>query len=224
MDLTTRKFEKRYWNYYLNLEKEFLKLEDYIPIIEENFKTISPQYMKLLMSICSEIDVVFKDFMKFVNKSEDNNMGVYRTFIQDNYKSFLDYTLFSSKNFGFYPFKDWKENNKLFWWDAYTSLKHDRNRDNVFYKANLFNVLNALGALYQLESYFHMIIVEKENSSRLLKLPLPQSSLFRVNWEYNENIYANKLYLDLNNPDDWQIYGPDYEYEDVYKFYEDILK
>ncbi len=54
-------FEKSYWNYYLELEEQFLSTKRYVAFDKANFKTFSMEYLKLLEAVCSEIDVVGKE-------------------------------------------------------------------------------------------------------------------------------------------------------------------
>ena len=62
--MKTKIFDEKYWTFYLELENEFKQIEKYIPINETNNETFSYKYMKLLFSICSEIDTILKSFIK----------------------------------------------------------------------------------------------------------------------------------------------------------------
>ena len=53
-------FFKRYYRYYLALESDFLATERFVTIDPDNSNTFSVEYIKLLQTICSEIEVVAK--------------------------------------------------------------------------------------------------------------------------------------------------------------------
>ena len=57
-------FLRRYWDYYLLLEKDFLDTERYLSIDAVNFNAFSNEYIKQYQTICSEIDVIAKSFCK----------------------------------------------------------------------------------------------------------------------------------------------------------------
>lgn len=208
MSITKEEFKNVYWDYYLELEKELLNIEQYIPIDELNNETFSLKYMKLLFSICSEIDIVFKVFMNFF----DNNIDLKKKFTMNNYQNFINnkFPKFSSEIVTCYekrelnPFNNWKENTSLFWWKEYNNIKHkrtfeDENKIKNHKKASQINVLNALSGLYQLETYFYKEIIDKYNPDKKLRLLVPQSRVFRIkDWEDNDNLINNRyiMYID----------------------------
>ena len=51
-------FFKVYWRQYKLLEHELIKTDDYVWIDRDNYDTFSNQYMKLLLTICSEMDSI----------------------------------------------------------------------------------------------------------------------------------------------------------------------
>ena len=53
-------YVKSYWQYYRSLEKRFLKTEEFVAFDKVNSKSYSFEYLTLLQTICSEIDVVAK--------------------------------------------------------------------------------------------------------------------------------------------------------------------
>ena len=53
-------FQKVFWSYYLNLEERFINTTKYVEVAKNNYSTYSIEYTSLLLSICSEIDVIFK--------------------------------------------------------------------------------------------------------------------------------------------------------------------
>ena len=85
------KIAKNYWEYYRELEDEFILTRRYVDINEKNFSTFSIEYLKLYQAVCSEIDVVGKAMAQVLDssfKAEDkkNNILKWWYLIQNNYK------------------------------------------------------------------------------------------------------------------------------------------
>ena len=51
-------FVKSYWNYYLELEEQFISTKKFVEFDVSNSTTYSVEYLKLFQAVCSEIDVV----------------------------------------------------------------------------------------------------------------------------------------------------------------------
>lgn len=49
-----------YWEYYQELERDFISTRKYVAFEERNFGTYSIEYLKLYQAVCSEIDVLGK--------------------------------------------------------------------------------------------------------------------------------------------------------------------
>lgn len=62
-------FDKHYWEYFLELESEFLSTRKYVDFSEGNYSTYSIEFLKLFQAICSEIDVVGKMMASYYNPS-----------------------------------------------------------------------------------------------------------------------------------------------------------
>ena len=138
-----KKVVNYYWNYYRELEDEFLQTRRYVDFSEKNFTTFSVEYLKLYQAVCSEIDVLGKAMAtiadsNFVADDKQNNILKWWFIIQD--KFFLSeepFTLINPTNahiivglkdyecylLGNYSFKPWenfvteqrtKKNNSVF--------------------------------------------------------------------------------------------------------------
>lgn len=206
-------FRTVYWNYFLELEGEFLQIEKFIPVDDLNESTFSLRYMKLLFSICSEIDIVFKSFMEFNGESIDNvDMRNYNSFIDNNFPNFSSESITCYENKIITPFKNWNDNDILDWWSDYNKIKHERTieRNGVknYKNATQKNVLNALSGLYQLEMYFYKEIIDIEDFDAKLRIPVPQSKIFRINdWEDNQGLIDNRYILYINDNGDLILDG-----------------
>jgi len=200
-------FLNNYWNYYLLLEEEYIEIERIIPVDDINNKTFSNSYMKILFSLCSEIDILFKIFIEFNNwanfSKTEGNMGKYKDIITKNLPYFSNEILVFSDTKELKPFDNWNLGKKLTWWDDYTLIKHKRTLttdDKVNYKkANQENILNALCALYQLEMYYYKSIIDINNNKDKLRIPVPQSKRIRIkDWKDNADLIDNRYiqYID----------------------------
>lgn len=193
-------FEKTFWNYYLELEREYLEIERLIPFDETNYNTFSYKYMDLLWAICSEIDVLFREYMEIEGYTPDlddkgkpmYNIYQYEKFVDNKIPNFKtqEITCYNPK---FYkkkisPFKNWSNESPKWWW-IYNKIKHDQEQiihNKKAYKcANQICTLNALGGLFQLNLYIYKKI--KKGSD--LKVPLYESSLFKLEDEENPYRY-----------------------------------
>ena len=196
--MNSETFERTFWNYYLELEREYLEIERLIPFDKTNYYTFSYKYIDLLWEICSEIDVLFKEYMEikeYSSELDENgnplfNIKQYEKFIEEKLPSFKNQEItcynpkFHKKKI--YPFSLWTTNDSPKWWGIYNKIKHDKELElygkKAYKCANQICVLNALGALFQLNLY----IYEEINWNGLI-VPLPESSLFKL--EIGENPY-----------------------------------
>lgn len=177
-------FIKNYWRYYLGLEEQFLNTQRYVAFESLNFKTYSSEYLRLLESICSEIDVVGKVIAHHIDSNFKilDPCGIQKWWfiIQDWYHQkqmepismleLFDVSFSPWSNYQIESYKDKKNaerlrqcvNNKdkLSWWTAYNKVKHCRaledpvTKQKYYIRANLENVCNAITALYLLEKAY----------------------------------------------------------------------
>ena len=202
--ITTRDdFLQRYWNYYLLLEQDFLKVEQYLAIDEVNFSAFSNEYIKQYQTICSEIDVISKSYCREINtRFTGSTINTYCKAIVDYVADFSTRIVkVRNKTFQITPWNGWtyseetlqNGNTKILasnpdWWTKYNKIKHTRTTVNnetglPYYKlANQKNVLNALAALFQLEMYYYRLL--RQNHFRTEPdMPYPLSRIFEIeNW------------------------------------------
>lgn len=73
--------ERNYWEYYRELEEDFLATRKYVSFHEANSSTFSLEYLKLFQAVCSEIDVVGKAMAAACNpefKPEDGQNNIHK--------------------------------------------------------------------------------------------------------------------------------------------------
>ena len=203
--MKTTEFIDIYWSHYLLLEKDFLSTKRYLEIDDFNGKAYSNEYLKQYQSICSEIDVLCKEFCKILNPgSKADNIHKYCKEIVDyktNFSTGKIYVAAWQKNIQ--PWLNWKykisvDRNGVSrisstppkWWTIYNKVKHQRTTampsyGNIpFYKlANQENIVNALGALFILETVCFIYLVDKEIKApnETISYQKEKSALFFIN-------------------------------------------
>lgn len=162
-----------YWPVYKNLEKEFLKLADYIHFSDDQLETYSMFIADLIVRCSIEIEALSKELYCILggNMHPTTPDGEARDLFFDTdcldlleKKWFLGKKQISVSAINFY-FIDGKNkiltplyksnkrgNSGSKWKQAYQAVKHDRK--NSLNKANIKNLLHALGALYILNLYY----------------------------------------------------------------------
>lgn len=178
--ITVEDFKRNYWDYYLQIESQFLETKRYVAFDSYNKATYSIEYLELLQAICSEIDVVAKVFAidlgkKFKTKRPSINHWYFA--LQDEFD--LENTTvncygFDKKLSVLHPWKNCRYIEKIHtrkdksqytsvdlddkkssptWWTAYNKAKHER-MNIVDHKPNFTraNQGNVLNALAGLYS------------------------------------------------------------------------
>ncbi|NBK23300.1 MAG: hypothetical protein EOM68_14870 [Spirochaetia bacterium] len=148
--MKTKEFEKVYWGYYLHLENRFLVTGDYVSFDEANFKTFSNEYVAILQTVCSEIDVILKDMCGYAG-ANNKTMKDYAEDIKIRVPSIeserVQVNYFNSE---IKPFENLS--GTMVWWKNYNAVKHDR--INYFKAANLQSVVSSLAALFLLNRLY----------------------------------------------------------------------
>lgn len=200
-------YQNIYWKKYLYLESRVIETDYYVTISKENFKTFSNVYEELLISICSELESVFREWSgemsndsninsyvkKIIFKSEDNFDKEVSVFLCDlKVKPFSDLTFFLKE---INDFKYINTKNHLYWWYIYNKIKHDK--VNYYKFANLENILNSLAALFIVENLRIKELGESDPEANR-DCPITPSKL--LSGEFNTRYVAlgNDLHAELN--------------------------
>lgn len=189
--MTIKEFKRNYLRQYSLIEKDFANTIDYVSISAANYATFSPTYLKVLLSIGSEIDVL-KDFvckllntdMKHFNQVEPD-FSLVSVEVQPE-----EITLTPWNTTDAFPK----------WWTVYNEVKHNRNEtadkfdpSKQYYEyANLENTLSALAGLYSLELLAYKIVAE-QNSEKVF-VPCIRS-IFQVKNLYWKDISNGSGYV-----------------------------
>lgn len=157
--MTLNEFKRDYLRQYCLIEKDFSNTIDYVSISQSNYSTFSPTYLKILLSIGSEIDVL-KDF---ICKSLNSDMKHFNELEPDFHLVEVEVR---SENVLLTP---WNTSDPFpTWWTVYNEVKHNRNENankidpskKYFEFANLENVILALAGLYSLELLAYKIVAD----------------------------------------------------------------
>lgn len=161
-----------YWPVYKNLEKEFLKLADYIHFSDDQLDTYSMYIADLIVRCSIEIEAISKELYCMLGgnmtpiDAQGNPRDLYfdtdcLNLLEQNWRLSQKQIVVSAANIYFT-----EEKNRTLtplhkahkrgtsgskWKQAYQAVKHDRK--NSLKKANIENLLHALGALYILNLY-----------------------------------------------------------------------
>lgn len=191
-------FIKSYWEYFLEIEEQFLESKKFVAFDNANSKTFSVEYLKLYQAVCSEIDVVGKEIACAMDSSfETRNANIQKWgyVIQKHFPELKNTLIIFNDETEVHPFKDWEyekytdqkgrkrlrvldEKPTITWWRDYNKVKHQRiglitNTKN-FCLANQKNLILAYSALYAIETLYINSLDNNNNvtiePSKLFKL------------------------------------------------------
>jgi len=173
-NITEYEFYEKYWKYYLSLEKEFFDLSYYVSIdIKTNGKTYSLAYLKLLLAIGSEFDVVCKKNCKLLDENiDEKSCGIndYKKVFKEQLGQLYKYDVIVKEidRIIVEPLKNMDKSYPLAFWDSYTQVKHHRTDSDNIKKANQNTILYALSALYMVERIFAFINATNPSNNSIL--------------------------------------------------------
>lgn len=187
--MTREEFDKNCWPYYLYLENSFLETTRFVHLSIDNYACYSYEYNSLLITISTE----FENIIKILYKTYGHPMPTRRICICDFFTAVRG-NIFSPVNAStrpmayiidrtdmvFDPFASFctgsqPSTSNQSWWKCYTDIKHWR--IDKFNEANLENVLNALAAVFILDSLF-MINFPRSYGDKSVDAPEISSRLF----------------------------------------------
>jgi len=183
-----------HWQYFIALDSDLEIVSRYVEISQENYRTYSIQFVSLLLSACSEIDVVAKVLSKLIDPNLKPSKGTFLT-ILDYQKTIIGQfpefhtTKIHIPRHGIQliPWKQWKSKNVPQWWTSYNSVKHQRNK--FYKKANLENTINAVAGLFVMVLYLYT------HNNRLNVESVPSPKFFAVDPIYKTGVrWANTVH------------------------------
>lgn len=160
-----------YWPVYMNLERDFLELAEYIHFSDNQLNVYSMHIGDLIIRCAIEIEAISKELYELLGGNMtpvDNNGNVRDIYFDTDCLDLLEKTWLISKkeitvsatNFYFVnpnnriltPLVKCNMRGKGKWKCAYQAIKH--NRIKSLKKATIENLLYAMGALYILNLYY----------------------------------------------------------------------
>ena len=111
--MTKDEFNLKYWMFYMQLENDFSKTFNYVEFTDDNLSTYSKEYAKQLISIGSELDIVFKALCNEVDPTKARSCITDYANILCGYDNLTDATVqFSYNKESYKPFEGWTPNKK----------------------------------------------------------------------------------------------------------------
>lgn len=163
--MLTEKQVLHYWNYAEILNEELGMTAQFVEPDISNYDTYSLMYTKIILSACSEVEIICRLLCQIIDKTCDYTSPKQRMQMKELSKALLTRfpnihqakTEIVQKREYIYPFKEWEKNPKgnLPWWKEYNLIKHYRFKH--FGNATLGNALNSVSALIILNSYLYEI-------------------------------------------------------------------
>ena len=157
-----------HWNYFLSLESDLHALSRYIEFTMDNFGCYSIELARIILSACSEVDVVAKQICTHVKSDQDaNNIQQYRETLRPTFPNIEKFQVRVRRHgLELTPWANWAHDKTPDWWSDHNDVKHERHA--YFQKANLSNALNSVAGLYVMVLYLY-----KEQAEQGLLSPSP---------------------------------------------------
>lgn len=170
-------FNTNNWPFYLRLENDFINALNYVTFSEDNYQTFSVEFERQILSIGSELDIVWKMLCReLVPGNTASSVDAYYP-ILSGLEGFLPAQVsFKMQDVVISPFGGWTNDARPQWWKAYNTIKHDRITDNHYKKGNLENTFYALAGLYAANRFlFNQLSIEHP-----FREPVPASKVFSM--------------------------------------------
>lgn len=195
--MTFDEYRINYWRMFLLLERELVEALDYVELNLNNYATTSVRFSKLLLSIGSEVDNVFRECSALSGRSD---ITYYHNCITSKYPTIINQQVqVKDTTLVLKPYDGWnasQPSQTLKFWQKYNELKHDRvlNAQN----ASLENVLNALAGLFVILMYrFNDIFITQTDTFANMPSGELESKLFVLN-AWDQKIRTSKVKLDYS--------------------------
>lgn len=196
--MNTTEFKKNYLSHYCLLEKDFQSTAEFVTIEEDNYNTYSVAFLKLLLTIGSEIDVMLEFLAKLYDpNTKESGFGCSKVVLENepDIKS-LEIQV-RSEGILVHP---WNCSGIPEWWTVYNKIKHKRYESATHFDsarkyyqyANLKNVINSLAALLSLELYAYRFIALRDKEKRFAP---SIKSIFTINNSYWKGIGVGGGYI-----------------------------
>ena len=186
-------FINNFWLRYMMMEREFIRLSEYVKIDEINYNTFSNEIIKQILLVNVEFENLLNQIARDLNV-QSGTMANYKTMLFEtlHWDSIVNQSVkVLNTDIELVPFCEWSNmGHGVFWWSVYGELKHDMIANYI--KGNLKVLLHSLAALYILELYVVKYIGDKTKD---IDVPNDISKLFEIcNWETQDQVFAYEAY------------------------------
>ncbi len=170
-----------YWQYFLAIEADLDAATRYVEPCSANFPTYSIEFAKLLLTACSEVDVVAKLLCAEIDPAaRPRDIDDHRALIMGKYPKFHTIKVLIPRfSLDFEPWAGWDGSANPPWWRAHNQVKHFRHQK--YAGANLENCLGAVTGLFALLLYFYhedLLALRLKPEQKLLALPMQPDALY----------------------------------------------
>jgi len=142
-----------HWRYFLALEQDVERTTRFVEPHPSNYRTFSIEFVRLILSACSEVDVVAKVICQSIDSAAPaDNMDQYRAVIHKAY-AHIHKAIVQVPRFGLFmePWKEWGTNANPGWWKDHQLIKHQRHKH--FAQADLEHCIVSVAGLFSLALY-----------------------------------------------------------------------
>jgi hypothetical protein len=140
------------WRAYMLIEKDLLRLFEYIEPTDDNLSAYSHRTYELLLRAATEFETNCKRILLANGYEKEGTLNVTDYFKVNRSSRLGDYSVSLMEWYpepkSLKPFETWNSEtfSPLPWYQSYNQVKHDRNLN--FPRASLENVVNAVAGLY----------------------------------------------------------------------------
>lgn len=144
-----------YWRFFQAIESDLVETTRYVELAEGNYGTYSVEYARIILSSCSEVDVVSKVLCSQIDPQQTpGNINEYRSIITSHFPSFHSMQVTVPRyGLNLQPWQEWAGCTNPSWWQSYNKVKHERN--SHFHEAKLENAIKSVAGLFCLVLYLY---------------------------------------------------------------------
>jgi hypothetical protein len=142
-----------HWRYFLALEQDVERTTRFVEPHISNYRTFSIEFARLILSACSEVDVVAKVICHSIEPAAPaKNMDQCRAVIHKTYPHIHE-LIVQVPRFGLAmrPWQEWGTNTNPGWWQHHQLVKHQRHLH--FPLADLEHCILSAAGLFSLALY-----------------------------------------------------------------------
>lgn len=138
---------QHHWEYFLAIEDDLVRTSRFVEFSENNYKTYSIEFAKIVLASASEFDVIAKMLCKEISpENKVTNIDDYCDVITSYFGKFTTMEVKLPRyRMSLTPWAGWNREQSPDWWRSYNGVKH--NRDKRYSEANLKTALNSVAGL-----------------------------------------------------------------------------